>query len=86
MGRREPGEDCIRFSKRMGRKDQVFTITTAAFYFGTRADMVSVPSAHGRDETTGVAEIPAQSGAPSAAPRSRTMSIVLATVDAFKVG
>ena len=46
----------------MGRKDQVVAIATAALYLSTSAIMVFVPGTHRRDETTGVAEIPAQSG------------------------
>ena len=63
MGRREPGEDCVGFRQSLGCKDQVFTIV-AALQFGTGAGMVFVPRAHRGDETTGVTEIPAQSGGP----------------------
>ena len=48
----------------MGCKDQVFTIAAAALYFGTGAGMVFVPGADRGDETTGVTEIPSQSGGP----------------------
>ena len=63
MGRRESGEDGVGFRQRMGCKDQVFTIA-AALYFGTGAGMVFVPGADRGNETTGVTEIPAQSGGP----------------------